>query len=173
MSLKSGNANGVQKSMHHKVPWKTGMLICHPVTSRSLIFLQNEAVLSPRNFMSTRLQLAFRILSHCDFATREMGDSCATPHKEEVFWDGWDVPQTSGGIWVAFQKLRISRVIPRKSRSFPEIQRAQNQSRIPTNNSQGIIFMAISCQRATLCHIFWVFFCLSLLTPNILETWGS
>ena len=31
------------------------MLICHPVTSRPLIFLQKEAVLSPCNFVTTHL----------------------------------------------------------------------------------------------------------------------
>ena len=36
-------------------PWKIGMLICLPATSRSYIFLQNEAVLSPRNFATTHL----------------------------------------------------------------------------------------------------------------------
>ena len=29
---------GVQKSMGHKVPWKTGMLLCHPVTLQPLNF---------------------------------------------------------------------------------------------------------------------------------------
>ena len=33
--------------MGHKVLWKTGMLICHPVTSRPLISLQKEAILPP------------------------------------------------------------------------------------------------------------------------------
>ena len=46
---------GVQKYMGHKVPWKIGMLICHPVTSRPLIFPQEEAVLSPCNFAITYL----------------------------------------------------------------------------------------------------------------------
>ena len=46
---------GVQKSMGHKVPWKIGMLICHPVTSRPLIFPQKEAVLSACNFATTHL----------------------------------------------------------------------------------------------------------------------
>ena len=41
---------GVQKSMGNKVLWKTGMLIYLPVTSRPLISLQKEAVLSPCNF---------------------------------------------------------------------------------------------------------------------------
>ena len=30
--------------MLHEVPWKIGMLICHPATSRPLIFPQKEAV---------------------------------------------------------------------------------------------------------------------------------
>ena len=38
---------GVQKSMGRKVPWKTGMLSYLPVTSRPLVSLQKEAVLSP------------------------------------------------------------------------------------------------------------------------------
>ena len=42
-------------SRHVKVPWKTGMLICHPVTSRPLIFPQKEAVLFPCNFATKRL----------------------------------------------------------------------------------------------------------------------
>ena len=40
---------GVLKSMANKVPWKIGLLIYLPVTSRPLIFLQKEAVLSPCN----------------------------------------------------------------------------------------------------------------------------
>ena len=46
---------GVQKSMGNKVPWKTGVVICHLVTSRPLIFLQKEVVLSPCNFATTHL----------------------------------------------------------------------------------------------------------------------
>ena len=48
---------------------------------------------------------------------------------------------------IIFQKLRISRVIPRKGRYFPEILRVQTPSKITKNNSQGIIFVIISCQR--------------------------
>ena len=46
---------GVQKSMGDKVPWKTGMLIYLPVTSRPHISLQKEAVLSPCNFATSHL----------------------------------------------------------------------------------------------------------------------
>ena len=46
---------GVQKSMGNKVPWKTGVLNHLPVTSRPLISLQKEAVLSPCNFATTHL----------------------------------------------------------------------------------------------------------------------
>ena len=46
---------GIQKSMGHKVPWKTGMLICHPVTSRPRAFLQKKSVLSHCNFATTHL----------------------------------------------------------------------------------------------------------------------
>ena len=45
------------------------------------------------------------------------------------------------------EKLRISRVIPWKCLSFLDISRAQNPSKITKNNSQGIIFVIISCQR--------------------------
>ena len=48
---------------------------------------------------------------------------------------------------VIFLKLRISRAISRKSRSFPERSRVQIPSKITKNNSQGIIFAIFSCQR--------------------------
>ena len=48
---------------------------------------------------------------------------------------------------IIFEKLRISRVISGKSLSFLEILRVQNPSKITKNNSQGIIFAIISCQR--------------------------
>ena len=41
--------------MGNKVPWKTGMLVYLPVTSRPLISLQKEAVLSPCNFATAHL----------------------------------------------------------------------------------------------------------------------
>ena len=44
------------------------------------------------------------------------------------------------------EKLRISRVIPWKRLSFLDILRGQNASKITKNNSQGIIFVIISCQ---------------------------
>ena len=47
------NCRGVQK--RNKVPWKTGMLIYFPVTSRPLIFPQKEAVLSRCNFATAHL----------------------------------------------------------------------------------------------------------------------
>ena len=48
---------------------------------------------------------------------------------------------------ILFDKSRISRVISGKSLSFPEISRGQIPSKITKNNSQGIIFVIISCQR--------------------------
>ena len=48
---------------------------------------------------------------------------------------------------IIFEKLRISRVISRKSLSFLEILRVQIPSKITKKNSQGIIFAIISCQR--------------------------
>ena len=48
---------------------------------------------------------------------------------------------------IIFEKLRISRVISGKSLSFLEILRVQIPSKITKNNSQGIIFAIILCQR--------------------------
>ena len=48
---------------------------------------------------------------------------------------------------IIFGKLRISRVIPWKCLYFLDISRGQNASKITKNNSQGIIFVIISCQR--------------------------
>ena len=45
------------------------------------------------------------------------------------------------------EKLRISRVIPWKCLYFLDISRTKNRSKITKNNSQGIIFVIISCQR--------------------------
>ena len=49
-------------------------------------------------------------------------------------------------VFKSFQKLRISRTIPRESVCFLEIVRVQSPSRITENNSQGIVFAIISCQ---------------------------
>ena len=49
---------------------------------------------------------------------------------------------------IIFGKLRISRVIPWKCLPFLDISRGQNASKITKNNSQGIIFVIILCQRA-------------------------
>ena len=65
---------GVQKSMGKKVPWKTGMLISLPVTSRPVIFLQKEAVSSPCNFATTHLTACILISPPFNFATHEMDD---------------------------------------------------------------------------------------------------
>ena len=48
---------------------------------------------------------------------------------------------------IIFEKLRISYVIPWKSPSFPEILKVRTPWKITKNNSQGIIFVIISCQR--------------------------
>ena len=48
---------------------------------------------------------------------------------------------------IIFEKLRISYVIPWKSPSFPEILKVRTPSKITKNNSQGIIFVIILCQR--------------------------
>ena len=46
---------GVQKSMGNQVPWKIGILVYLPVTSRSIHFQQKEALLSPCNFATAHL----------------------------------------------------------------------------------------------------------------------
>ena len=46
-----------------------------------------------------------------------------------------------------FGELQISRVILSKRLSFLDISRAQHDTKIPKNNSQGIIFVRILCQR--------------------------
>ena len=48
---------------------------------------------------------------------------------------------------IIFEKLRIWYVIPWKSPSFPEISKVWSPSTITKNNSQGIIFVIILCQR--------------------------
>ena len=48
---------------------------------------------------------------------------------------------SNGSEIMTFKKLRFSHVIPRKSRSFPEILRVQNPSKFPINNSQVTIFV--------------------------------
>ena len=55
--IKEGKLGTAERSkIHgHTVPWRTLMLICHLVTSRPLIFQQNEAVLSPCNFATSHL----------------------------------------------------------------------------------------------------------------------
>ena len=53
---------------------------------------------------------------------------------------------------IIFEKLRTSYAIPWKSPSFPEILRARTPEMITKNNSQGIIFVTISCQRVVSCQ---------------------
>ena len=71
--------------MSNKVPWKTRMLICLPVTSRPLVFQQKEAVLSPCNF-ATILLTAFILDFYLPWTSRprEMEDPFTTPH--EIVW---------------------------------------------------------------------------------------
>ena len=61
----------VQKCMGHKVPWKIVMLIYLPATSRPLIFLQKEAVLSPSSFATTHLT-AFILNFYLPLTSRPM-----------------------------------------------------------------------------------------------------
>ena len=48
---------------------------------------------------------------------------------------------------IIFEKVRISHAISGKSLSFPEILRVANSLKNYENNSRGIIFVIISCQR--------------------------
>ena len=63
--------------MGHEVSWNIG--ICHPVTSRPLIFPQQDAVLSPCNFAATHLIACILQCFLLSFATHEMEDPFATP----------------------------------------------------------------------------------------------
>ena len=76
--------------MGNKVPWKTGMLIYLPVTLRTLISLQKEAVLSPCNFATAYLTGCILNFYLPYFATPWMEDPFATSQywKKEVEW-GW------------------------------------------------------------------------------------
>ena len=67
---------------------------------------------------------------------------------------------------IIFGKLRISRAIPGKCLSFLDISRAQNDSKITKNNSQGIIFVIISCQRVVRYSHFWEIFIVRLGTSG-------
>ena len=73
---------GVQKSMANKVPWKTGMLIYLPGTSRPLISLQKEAISSPCNFATAHwTACTLNFLCPFNFATHETEDPLATPQQ--------------------------------------------------------------------------------------------
>ena len=98
---------GVQKSIGNKVPWKTGMLMYLPVTSRPLIVLQKEAVLSPCNFAATRL--AACILNCChpllkfNFEIHEIERSLSQHHSASLgctcdLW-GRDPTRRSAETW--------------------------------------------------------------------------
>ena len=57
--------------MRHKVPRKTGMLIYLPVTSRRLMSLQKETVLSHCNFAITHLTVCI-LIPHLPVTSRPM-----------------------------------------------------------------------------------------------------
>ena len=46
------NLRNVQKSMGHKVPWRIGMLTCHPVVSRLIFAVERSSFIS-WNFATT------------------------------------------------------------------------------------------------------------------------
>ena len=75
--------------MGHKVPWKTGVLICHPVTSR-LIFPQKEAVLSPCNFATTHLTASilnlYLPLTSQPMKRRTLSQRPILTLSEDTFW---------------------------------------------------------------------------------------
>ena len=58
-----------------------------------------------------------------------------------------------------FEELRISYVIPWKSPSFPEILKVRTPWKITKNNSQGIIFVIISCQKVLFSAVGIILFC--------------
>ena len=91
--------------MGNKVPWKTGMLIYLPVTSRPLIFLLLKgAVLSPCNFATARLTACIlNFLSPLNFATHEMEDAYATP---QLLWGAGKVCHPTSLAQVSKQPKR-------------------------------------------------------------------
>ena len=67
-------------------------------------------------------------------------------HFLALFLESAETPLTKNySKIIIFEKLRISRVIPRESPSFPKILTVQSRLKITKNNSQGIIFVIISC----------------------------
>ena len=58
---------GVQKSTGHKVPWKVGMLTCHPVPLRPLILRRKEAASSPVAFFCRKKQFCLFVASRPPF----------------------------------------------------------------------------------------------------------
>ena len=67
----SGSAEGSRNPWVIKFHGRIGMLICHLVTSRPLVFLQKEAVLSPCNFATTHLT-AFILKFYLPWTSRPM-----------------------------------------------------------------------------------------------------
>ena len=66
--------------MGHKVPWKTRVLICHPMTSRPLIFLQKGAVSSPCDCTTTHLTAFHSALSSpCAIWLQKMAGEFSMP----------------------------------------------------------------------------------------------
>ena len=104
--------------------------------------------------------LDFWIFLLCGWLTRAIAMPVQLRAREQV----WFCPELIITLWhkiityekffeiIIFGKLRISRVIPWKCLSFLDILRAQNPSKITKNNSQGIIFVIISCQRVEKCR---------------------
>ena len=72
---------GIQKSMGKKVPCKTGVRIYLAVTSRPLISLAEDAVLSPCNFRDHPFDsLHSEFISPLNFATHETEDPSQRPN---------------------------------------------------------------------------------------------
>ena len=71
---------------------------------------------------------------------------------------------------ILFDKLRISYAIPWKGPSFPEILKVRNPSKITKKNSQGILFVIISCQRVSKRRSPMKLIPMALLDPKSLQT---
>ena len=68
---------------------------------------------------------------------------------------------------VIFQNVSNFTRNSRKSRSFPEILSVQSTLKIMKNNSQGIIFVIISCERVDMVSLVFQGFLLSTLRTRI------
>ena len=99
-----------------------------------------DADLSPSKLVTTHISAERSLAVSCNFATTLL-PACIL-----VLWYDRYLRKL---LWNILHKLRISREILCKSLSSWRFWSCKNPSKIVTNNSQGVIFLPISCQRIT------------------------